>query len=129
LYQTAKKFKLNMKTSLRWATSEKIISKSTKGSKHRRPDHPRVEAALLEEFKELRKKEVKVKGYWFKLTARQLPAEIEQNRPSLGNQHGPRNLRLTSFLWSESSTNQSDGWQNLKKAQHHSMSGESSSIK
>jgi hypothetical protein len=66
-----------MKTFLRWATSEKIISKSSKGSKHRRPDHPRVEAALLEEFKELRKKEVKVKGYWFKLIARQLPAEIE----------------------------------------------------
>ena len=32
---------------------------------------------MLEEFKELRKKGLKVKGYWVKLRARQLLAEIE----------------------------------------------------
>ena len=51
LYQTSK-YKLNTKTILWWAASEMEISKSTKGSKHchkhRRPDHPEMEAAILE---------------------------------------------------------------------------------
>ena len=81
LYQTSKKYELNTKTILRWAASEMEISKSTKGSKHchkhHKPDHPEMEAAILEEFKEMRRKGLKVKRYWFKFRARQLLAELE----------------------------------------------------
>lgn len=75
LYQTSKKFDLNTKTILRWA-AEEAISKSSKGSKHCvkhwRPDHPEVEAAVMTESKEMRRKGLKVKGYW---RAKQLLAE------------------------------------------------------
>ena len=39
--------------------------------------HPEVEAALHAEFREMRQKVLKVKGYWFKLRARQLLEEKE----------------------------------------------------
>lgn len=84
LYQTSKKFSLNTKTILRWAASEKTISNSSKGSKHctkfRKPDYPEVEAALMEEFKEMRGKGLKVKGYWFKIRARQLLSEMDPGK-------------------------------------------------
>ena len=36
-----------------------------------------MEAALLEEFKEMRRKGLKVKGYWLKLRAKQLLSQME----------------------------------------------------
>ena len=81
LYKTSKKFELNTKTILCWAAQEKQLTKSSKGSKHcskaRKPDHPEMEAKLMEEFREMRGKGLKVKGYCFKLRARQLLSEME----------------------------------------------------
>ena len=81
LYQTSKKFSLNTKTVLRWAASEEKIQKCPKGLRHLPKDrpamHPEVEAALHAEFREMRQKGLKVKGYWFKLRARQLLEEKE----------------------------------------------------
>ena len=69
-------FSLNTKTILRWISSEKTIRKSAKGSKHakkRRPaKYPAMEEKLVSEYRELRKKGIKVKGWWFKLRSKQL---------------------------------------------------------
>ena len=43
---------------------------AAKGEQHE------MEAALYQEYKELRRKGLKVKGYWFKLRARQLLTEM-----------------------------------------------------
>ena len=76
MYQVCKKHGLNSKTVSRWVSSEDKIRESSKGSKRivccRKPEHPDVEAALMEEFKELRKKGLKVKAFWFKIRAKQL---------------------------------------------------------
>ena len=81
LYRTSKYFSLNTKTVLRWVANETKITESPKHSKHcvpiRRAHHPQMEAALVREFKELREKGLKVKGYWFKIRARQLLQQIE----------------------------------------------------
>ena len=80
LYTTSKKFSLNTKTILRWAAAESEIKKSKKGSKHMKHtakgEHHEMEAALYQKYKELRRKGLKVKGYWFKLRARQLLTEM-----------------------------------------------------
>lgn len=70
LYATSKKFSLNTKTILRWAANETSIKESKKGSKHAKhavkgAQHE-IEAALYQEYKDLRSKGLKVKGYWFK---------------------------------------------------------------
>ena len=74
LYATSKTFLLNTKTILRWATSESKIKERKKGSKYvkhaAKGEQHEVEAALYQEYKELRTKGLKVKGYWFKLRAR-----------------------------------------------------------
>ena len=80
LYATSKKFSLNTKTILRWAAVESEIKKSKKGSKHMmhtaKGEHHEMEAALYQEYKKLRRKGLKVKGYWFKFRARQLLTEM-----------------------------------------------------
>ena len=72
---------MNTKTILRLAASEEKIQKCPKGLRHLPKDrpamHPEVEAALHAEFREMRQKGLKVKGYWFKLRARQLLEEKE----------------------------------------------------
>ena len=79
LYQTSKFFSLNTKTVLRWAQDEQKIEKAKQGSKHvehnRRAMYPEVEAELYREYRQLRKHGLKVKGYWFKVRAKQLLAE------------------------------------------------------
>ena len=81
LYQTSKFFSLNTKTILRWARDEEKIEKAKKGSKHvqhhRRAMHPEMEAELYREYKQLRKQGLKVKGYWFKVRAKQLLTEMD----------------------------------------------------
>ena len=81
LYRTSKYFSLNTNTVLRWVANETKITESPKHSKHcvpiRRAHHPQMEAALVREFKELREKGLKVRGYWFKVRARQLLQQIE----------------------------------------------------
>ena len=83
LYQACKKFSLNSKTVLRWIKDEPAIRESKKGSKRvkfiRKPQHPEMEAKLYLEYKELRKKGLKVKAWWFKLRARQLLQEEDPN--------------------------------------------------
>ena len=83
LYATCKLFGLNTKTLGRWITNES--KKSRKGSKHvqhsRQGRYPDMEVRLHEEYKELRAKGLKVKGYWFKVRARQLMEEICPGKP------------------------------------------------
>lgn len=68
LYATSKVYCLNTKTILRWA--------HPKGSKHAKHNSKGtfsdLEAALYEEYQALWRKGLKVKGYWFRVRARQL---------------------------------------------------------
>ena len=72
-------FLLNTKTVLQWVRDEKAIRKAKKGSQHsdhKRPAvYPEMEERLYHEYKELRKKGLKVKRYWFKVHGRQLLEE------------------------------------------------------
>ena len=82
LYQTCKRFSMNSKSVMRWVKDEeKIRGSSSKGSKRvkfdRRAQYPEMEAKLYMEYKELRKKGLKVKGWWFRLRAQQILAELE----------------------------------------------------
>ena len=76
LYKTHKMFSLNTKTILRWISSEKTIRKSAKRSKlakKRRPaKYPAMEEKLVTEYRELWKKGIKVKQWWFKLRSKRL---------------------------------------------------------
>ena len=76
LYRTHKMLSLNTKTILLWINSEEMIRKSAKGAKHvkkRRPaKYPSMEEKLVKEYREMRKKGIKVKGWWFKLRSKQL---------------------------------------------------------
>ena len=84
LYATAKRFGLNTKTILRWAADEEKIRQSSKGSKHakhcRKADYADMEAVLFDDYKELRKKGLKVKAFWFRTRAIQL---MEQMHPEV----------------------------------------------
>lgn len=64
LYQTCKKFDLNSKTVLRWIKDEDKIKKTKKGRKRvqfqRSSQYPEMETRLHEEYKDLRKKGLKV---------------------------------------------------------------------
>ena len=80
LYQTCKQFELNTKTVLRWINDEKKIRDSKKGSKHtkhdRRAKYPDVEKRLYREHRDLRRKGLKVKGWWFRTKAKQIFEEL-----------------------------------------------------
>ena len=80
LYQTCKQFELNTKTVLRWIKDEKKIRDSKKGSKHtkhdRRAKYPDVEERLYREYRDLRRKGLKVKGWWFRTKAKQIFEEL-----------------------------------------------------
>ena len=81
LYKTSKKFSLNTKTLLRWKADEEKILDSPTGSRHvkhsKGATYPQTEKALFREFQELRKKGLKVKGYWFKIRAKQILSELQ----------------------------------------------------
>ena len=64
MYQTCKKFELNSKTVKRWVVDEEKIKNSKKASKRVKFSHaasyPQMEESLYEEYKELRRKGLKV---------------------------------------------------------------------
>ena len=81
LYQTCKRFSMNSKSVMRWVKDEEKIRGSSKGSKRvkfeRRAQYPEMEAKLYMEYKELRKKGLKVKGWWFRVRAQQILTELK----------------------------------------------------
>ena len=81
LYKTCKRFSMNSKSVMRWVKDEEKIRGSNKGSKRvnfdRRAQYPEMEVKLFMEYKELRKKGLKVKGWWFRLRAKQILTELE----------------------------------------------------
>ena len=81
LFQTCKRFSMNSKSVMRWVKDEEKIRGSSKGSKRvkfeRRAQYPEMEAKLYSEYKELRRKGLKVKGWWFRLRAKQILTELE----------------------------------------------------
>ena len=76
LYRTCQQFSLNSKTVLRWIKDHTAIYYSKKGRKRvkfrRSAEHPDVEEILYKEYKELRRRGLKVKGWWFKTRGEQL---------------------------------------------------------
>uniref|UniRef100_A0A1X7TTA4 DDE-1 domain-containing protein n=1 Tax=Amphimedon queenslandica TaxID=400682 RepID=A0A1X7TTA4_AMPQE len=82
MYQNCKRFQLNNRTVKRWVTNEKAIKESKKRRKRimfeRQAEHPGMEQKLYKEYKELRKKGLKVKRWWFMLRAK---AILEDFKP------------------------------------------------
>ena len=81
LYQMSKRFSLNMKMILRWVVNKEKLKKAKKGSKctviTRKAAFPEMEAELYQEYKSLRKRGLKVKGFWFKTRGRQLLKQMD----------------------------------------------------
>lgn len=81
LYRTCKQFNLNSRTLKRWVVAEKAIKESKKGRKcvkfRRTAKHPQMEEKLYDHYKELRKKGLKVKRWWFILKAKEILKELE----------------------------------------------------
>ena len=69
-------FSLNAKAISHWISNEEIIRKSAKSAKHAKKRHPAMHPAteekLVTEYQEMRKKGIKIKGWWFKLKSKQL---------------------------------------------------------
>ena len=85
LHQTCKKFSLNTKTVLQWIHTEEAIRDSGKGRQRinfkRTAMHPDMEETLYREYRELSKKGLKVKGWWFWARAKQILAETQPTSP------------------------------------------------
>ena len=75
-YQTCKKIELDSKTMLRWIKDEGKIKSSKKGRKRvtfeQTSQYPAMEDTLYKEYRNLRQKGIKVKGWWFRTRAKQL---------------------------------------------------------
>ena len=80
LYKTSREFSLNTKTILRWVKDEQKIRGSKKGSRRavfqRSALFPDMEERLYGEYKELRRKGLKVKGWWFRVRGKQILMEL-----------------------------------------------------
>ena len=80
LYKTSREFSLNTKTILRWVKDEQKIGGSKKGSRRavfqRSALFPDMEERLYGEYKELRRKGLKVKGWWFRVRGKQILMEL-----------------------------------------------------
>ena len=67
---------MNTKTILRWVADEEKLKKAKKESKRtitvRKAAFPEMEAALYQEYRSLRKRGLKVKGFWSKTRGRKL---------------------------------------------------------
>jgi len=76
LYCTCQKFEFNTKTVLRWIKCWKVIHDSKKGRKrvsfNRTAEHPGLEEVLYKKYRKLRQHGLKVKGWWFRTTGKQL---------------------------------------------------------
>ena len=85
IYQTARRFSLITKTVLQWVKDEDVIKESKKGSNHKQlrrlPLYPEIEERLYHEYKNLRKKRIKVKGYWFRICAKNILEETSPPPP------------------------------------------------
>ncbi len=79
-YRTCKEFNLNTRTLERWIKNEQKIRGSKRGTRKmgsgRQAFYPDMEAELYKQFSELRVKGLKVKGWWFTLTAKKLMNEM-----------------------------------------------------
>ena len=91
LYQTSKKLSLNTKNILRWIRAEEQIRDSSKGRRRgefqRTALHPEMKK-LHSEYRELRKKGLKVKGWWFLTRAKQILSEMQPDALPFGNSDG-----------------------------------------
>ena len=80
LYQTSKKFALNTKTVLRWVREEEKIRETKKGSRRvafeKSAFFPDMEERLYDKYKQLRRKGLKVKGWWFRVRGKHLLLEL-----------------------------------------------------
>ena len=80
LYKTSKEFALNTRTILRWVRDEEKIRGSRKGSRRvafeKSGFFPDMEERLHDEYKQLRRKGLKVKGWWFRVHGKQLLLEL-----------------------------------------------------
>ena len=87
LYQTSKRFLLNIKTIGQWVAGEGKIKNSKKASKcvkhARRCQFPEMEEELYREYKKLRKQGYKVKGFWFRIRGKQI---LQQMNPDVSFQ-------------------------------------------
>ena len=80
-YKTCQNFGICKGSLIQWIRHESEIQEGKKGSKRiagggRRAFWPDVEEKLVEEFRELRQKGLKVKQYWFRTRAHQLMSEL-----------------------------------------------------
>ena len=88
-YQTSKKLSLNTKNILRWIRAEEQIRDSCKERRRvefqRTALHPEMKKKLYSEYRELRKKGLKVKGWWFRARAKQILSEMQPDAPPFGS--------------------------------------------
>ncbi len=71
--QTSKKFGITPKMLRNWLKDEKNIRKLDKGQRaqrFRKEAYPDVEKKLYDEYQEMRRKRLKVKGFWFRMRAK-----------------------------------------------------------
>ena len=72
---------MNSRTVKRWIVVKKAIKESKKGRKRvkfsRTAKHPEMEEKLYDSYKELRRKGLKVKRWWFLLKAKSILKEID----------------------------------------------------
>ena len=81
LYQTWKKLSQTIKTVQQWVQAKTKIRDSKKGRMRvkvkMRVQHPEMQEKLYSEYKELKKKGAKVKGWWFCLRRKQILCELQ----------------------------------------------------
>lgn len=86
MYQTCKRFDLKNRTLKRWIVNKKAIKESKKGRKRvqfkRTAHYPIMEKKLYQEYKDLRKKGLKVKKWWFILKAKEILKETNPDATS-----------------------------------------------
>ena len=82
-YKTCKHFDINSKNLHRWLRDEGKIQSSKRGSRRvkfdRRAEYPEMEEQLHAEFRELRRKGLKVKVWWFKARAKAILSTTHPN--------------------------------------------------
>ena len=83
--QTARHFSIDRKMVQRWVKDEEKIKASSKGSKkskhERRADYPEMEEELHREYRQLRTRGLKVKGWWFRKRGNRFLRTCTQTRP------------------------------------------------
>ena len=97
LYKTCKKFTLNTKTVQRWMKDEEKIKNSKIGTKrvtfNRSAQFPLMEEQLHSEFRQLRRRGIQLKGWWFKNRAQQIVKELYLSEMFLSSDVGLQVLK------------------------------------